>query len=132
MSFSEPGMLPQGAEPDAGYAVAARHFTANRLFPETVVIEGHHDLRNPAGLLAIDRVTRQLMAVPGTRLVQSASWPAGLPWPDATLAHQLGELNGQLQSDALLAAPLTTAITRLPATVDQLTSSLYKINSSRA
>lgn len=130
VSFSEPGMLPQGAEPDAGYAVATRHFTANRLFPQTVVIEGHHDLRNPAGLLAIDRVTRQLMAVPGTRLVQSASWPAGLPWPDATLAHQLGELNGQLQSDALSAAPLTTAITRLPATVDQLTSSLDQFQHS--
>jgi len=130
VSFSEPGMLPQGAEPDAGYAVAARHFTANRLFPQTVVIEGHHDLRNPAGLLAIDRVTRQLMAVQGTRLVQSASWPAGLPWPDATLAHQLGEVNGQLQSDALSAAPLTTAITRLPATVDQLTSSLDRFQQS--
>jgi putative drug exporter of the RND superfamily len=130
VSFHEPGMLARGAEPELGYAAAARHFTANRLFPQTVVIESRDDLRNPAGLLAIDRVTRELMAVPQVRLVQSASAPAGLPWPDATLAHQFGDLNRQLQSDALSASPLTTGILGLPKTVDQLTASTDQLHQS--
>lgn len=112
---------------DAGRALGARAFSPGRLSPQTVVVVADHDLRNPRGLLAVDRLTRRLMALPTVRFVQSAAWPAGLPWNDATLAHQLGDLNRKVQSDGLSAGKLGSAITQLPATVAQLRSSVNQL-----
>jgi putative drug exporter of the RND superfamily len=121
--FADPSTHPRGSESTVGYAAAARDFPANRLTSQQVVIYSPRDLRNPAGLLAIERVTRKLMALPGVRRVQSASWPAGLPWPEATLAEQFGTINRKLQSDALSSVPLAADIAKLPSELDHFASS---------
>lgn len=122
--LGRPEMTPTNSEAALGYAVVGEHFGDDRLRPLSVVVRADHDLRNPAGLLAIDRVTRQLMELPSARRVQSAAWPAGVPWPQASVAYQIGELNRQLQSEGLSAMPLTGSAQRLPATIDELTSTI--------
>jgi len=123
VGFGDPA-VPANTQAQTEYRSTTSYFDANRMYSQTVLIEADHDLRRPAGLLAIDRVTRRLMEIPNVQLVQSATWPAGLPWADATLAHQLGELNRQLQSDGISALPLIGSIRQLPRTLDQLTSSI--------
>ncbi|MBV8818814.1 MAG: MMPL family transporter, partial [Acidobacteriaceae bacterium] len=49
-----------GTHEGRGDAVIANSFGDNRLSPKTVLIESDVDLRNPAGLIAIERVTRKL------------------------------------------------------------------------
>jgi putative drug exporter of the RND superfamily len=120
-SFVETATYSPNRAADRGYAVVAQHFTANRLAPQTVLISSRHDLRNPRGLLSIDRVTRQLMSLPGVRLVQSASWPGGAPSEQTSLAHQLGEMNRQLQADGLSTSSLNGAITQLPDALTDMT-----------
>lgn len=123
--FQLVGFQPSVAEPAAAQRPGG--FSAERMSPETVVVTADRDLRNPVGLLAVNEVTRQLMAVPGVRHVQSASWPGGAPWPDATVAHQIGEFNRDIQSGGLSASPLTEAVGGLPALMSQMIASVDRI-----
>lgn len=95
VGFNEPAATPSSTDSNRGYASAARHFPANALLPDVVAIQADHDLRNPAGLIAIERITRHIMAVPGVRAVQSASRPDGRVPEQATLSYQAGVLGRQ-------------------------------------
>lgn len=94
--WNELSATPADVESSRGYAVMDRHFPANQLFPAVLTVEADHDLRNPAGLIAIERITRQLMAIQGVWLVQSASRPAGKVPDEAALTYQSGVLGNQL------------------------------------
>jgi putative drug exporter of the RND superfamily len=93
--WNEPAATPAGSESNLGYAAMDRHFPANRLLPDVVTVKTDHDLRNPARLIAVERITRQIMAIPGVRMVQSASRPAGTVPYEATLSYQAGLLGHQ-------------------------------------
>jgi RND superfamily putative drug exporter len=95
VGWNEPAATPSSADSNRGYASADRHFAANSLLPDVVTIQADHDLRNPAGLIAIERITRHIMAVPGVRAVQSASRPDGTVPDQATLSYQAGVLGRQ-------------------------------------
>ncbi|OBH45486.1 RND family transporter [Mycobacterium mantenii] len=95
VGFNEPAATPSSTDSNRGYASADRHFAANALLPDVVAIQADHDLRNPAGLIAIERITRHVMAVPGVRAVQSASRPDGKVPEQATLSYQAGVLGRQ-------------------------------------
>ena len=95
VGFNEPAATPSSTDSNHGYASADRHFAANALLPDVVAVQADHDLRNPAGLIAIERVTRHIMAVPGVRAVQSASRPDGKVPEQATLSYQAGVLGRQ-------------------------------------
>jgi putative drug exporter of the RND superfamily len=122
--LTHPQAAPVNSEAALGYAAADEHFADDRLRPLSVVVRADHDLRNPVGLLAIDRVTRRLMELPAATRVQSAAWPAGIPLPQFTVDYQLGELNRQLQSEGLSAMSLTDSLHRLPAITGELTSTI--------
>ncbi|BBZ72760.1 RND family transporter [Mycobacterium paraseoulense] len=95
VGFDEPAATPSSTDSNRGYVSADRHFAANSLLPDVVAIQADHDLRNPAGLIAIERITRHIMAVPGVRAVQSASRPDGKVPEQATLSYQAGVLGRQ-------------------------------------
>ncbi|OBI37820.1 RND family transporter [Mycobacterium colombiense] len=95
VGFNEPAATPSSTDSNRGYASADRHFAANALLPDIVAVQADHDLRNPAGLIAIERITRHIMAVPGVRAVQSASRPDGKVPEQATLSYQAGVLGRQ-------------------------------------
>jgi len=96
VGWNEPAATPSAAESSRGYAASDRHFASNSLLPDVVTIQADHDLRNPAGLIAVERITRQVMAIPGVRRVQSASRPDGRVPDQATLTYQTGVLGRQL------------------------------------
>lgn len=95
VGFNEPAATPSSTDSNRGYAGAERHFAANALLPDVVAVQADHDLRSPAGLIAIERITRHIMAVPGVRAVQSASRPDGKVPEQATLSYQAGVLGRQ-------------------------------------
>lgn len=95
VGFNEPAATPSSTDSNRGYVSADRHFAANALLPDVIAIQADHDLRNPAGLIAIERITRHIMAVPGVRAVQSASRPDGKVPEQATLTYQAGVLGRQ-------------------------------------
>jgi RND superfamily putative drug exporter len=79
LGFDELAAQPDSTHANRGYQAMDRHFPPNRLLPEIVSIETDHDLRNPAGVIAVERVTRKIMEIPGIRMVQSASRPVRCP-----------------------------------------------------
>jgi RND superfamily putative drug exporter len=125
--WNEPAATPRTAESSLGYAAIDRHFQANRLLPDVVTMQADHDLRNPPGLIAIERITRQIMAIPGVRMVQSVSRPAGTVPDEATLTYQGGVLGEQLGADVdglvqrlQRVGDLDGMLARLGSAVDQL------------
>ena len=128
VNWNEPSATPSDAEANHGYAAMDRHFPANQLLPDVVTIEADHDLRNPAGLIAIERITRQVMAVPGVRMVQSASRPAGTVPEEANFTSQAGVIGKQLSDtiDSLtgrldqIGGTLNAALTQMNVAIDQM------------
>lgn len=111
-------------------ARAGKQFTpANRL-PDVVMVKSSHDLRDPAGLIAIDAVSRRLMEIPGVRKVQSAAWPAGVPWTDASLSSAAGRLSDQLDRQAATFVPQVTAVKTLGSVLDQVSGSVNELEAS--
>ncbi|BBZ38428.1 MMPL/RND family transporter [Mycobacterium conspicuum] len=127
VGWNEPAATPSTADSSRGYADAGRHFAANALLPDVVTVEADRDLRTPAGLIAIERITRQIMAIPGVRTVQSASRPDGRVPDQATLSYQAGVLGRQFGEaiDALTQrlgriSELDDALARTQSAVDSL------------
>jgi putative drug exporter of the RND superfamily len=126
--WNEPAATPPGAESNHGYTAMAQHFPPNRLLPDIVTVEADHDLRNPAGLIAIERITRQVMAIPGIRMVQSASRPAGAVPDEATLSYQAG-LIGQRFGDSIdVVVQRLRRMGDLDAILSKMTGSLDQLN----
>lgn len=109
---------------------AGKQFTAGNRLPDVVVVKSGHDLRDPAGLIAIDAVSRRLMEIPGVRKVQSAAWPAGVPWTDASLSSAAGRLSDQLDRQAASFAPQVTAVKTLGSVLDQVSGSVNELEAS--
>lgn len=95
IGWNEPAATPSSSESNRGYSTNDRHFPANSLLPDVITVQADHDLRNPAGLIAIERITGQIMAVPGVHLVQSATRPDGKVPDQATFSYQAGVLGQQ-------------------------------------
>ncbi len=74
--------LPATTGSNIGYAAAERHFSNARMNPELLLVETDQDLRNPAGMVVLDRIARAVFHVPGIARVQSITRPLGAP-----LAH---------------------------------------------
>jgi len=71
--------LPADIPANVGFAAAERHFSQARMNPELLLIETDHDVRNPADMLVIDRISRNVFHIPGIARVQSITRPLGTP-----------------------------------------------------
>ncbi len=115
---------------DAPARIGSTHFIPSNRLPDVVMVKSTHDLRDPAGLIALDAVSRRLMEIPGVRKVQSAAWPGGVPWTDASLSSAAGRLSDQLDRQAATFVPQVTAIKTLGSVLDQVSGSVNELESS--
>jgi RND superfamily putative drug exporter len=77
--YSERHYLPDSAAGDVGFAAATRHFEPGRMDPDILMIEADHDMRNPADMLVMDKVAKNVLRVPGIAMVQDITRPLGIP-----------------------------------------------------
>ncbi|WP_085669636.1 RND family transporter [Mycobacterium szulgai] len=124
IGWDEAAATPAGAESNRGYQATDRHFGPNQLLPDVVTIETDHDVRNPAGLIAIERITKAIMAIPGVRMVQSASRPDGAVPQEATLTAQAGKIGDQLDDALSQITSRQTTFTELNASLDEMATAL--------
>ncbi|WP_420891223.1 RND family transporter [Mycobacterium riyadhense] len=129
VGWNEPAATPSNTDSSRGYVAADRHFAANRLLPDVVTIQADHDLRNPAGLIAIERITSQVMAIPGVRTVQSASRPDGRVPDEATLSYQGGVVGRQLGEAIDSLTQRLGRIAELDAALAQTQSAVHRLGS---
>lgn len=130
IGWNEAAATPRWADSNLGYQAANRHFPPNELLPAVVTIETDHDLRNPTGLTAIEKITAALMAVPGVRMVQSASHPSGLISKQASLTASGGNLGDKLYDFGDLLSARQDALANLETAANELLQSLDLLQSA--
>jgi putative drug exporter of the RND superfamily len=84
-SYYIPGTTPS----NIGYLASDRHFPQARMEPEVLMIETDHDLRNPTGMLVLDRIAKGVFHLPGIARVQSITRPLGAPIDHSSIPFQI-------------------------------------------
>jgi RND superfamily putative drug exporter len=98
-SYDDSLYLPKDIPANLGYAAAARHFSQARLFPEILMIESNHDMRNPADFLVLHRLAKRIFTVPGISRVEAITRPEGEPIEHTSIPFLLSlQTAGQLQT----------------------------------
>ncbi|SRX92472.1 hypothetical protein MSP7336_00697 [Mycobacterium shimoidei] len=104
-SYDSKPYLPAATPAKVGYAAAERHFSQARLNPELLMIEADHDLRDPADMLVLERVAKNVFHTPGIAKVQGITRPLGTPLDHSSIPFQLSQqsvgqvMNLQYQKD---------------------------------
>ncbi len=85
--------LPESTKAVVGYEAAERHFSNARMNPELLMIETDHDMRNPANMLVLDRIARNVFHIPGVARVQTITRPLGAPIEHTSIPFQISMQN---------------------------------------
>ena len=85
--------MPPYTKANLGYDAAERHFPNARMNPELLLIETDHDMRNPAGMLVLDRIARFVFHIPGVARVQAITRPLGTPIEHTSIPFQISMQN---------------------------------------
>lgn len=80
--------LPDHAPVNVGYAAADRHFSQARMNPDLLMVEANHDMRNPADMLVLDRVAKNVIRVVGIAMIQDITRPLGIPIQHSSIPFQ--------------------------------------------
>ncbi|OBK95083.1 hypothetical protein A5645_13705 [Mycobacterium asiaticum] len=87
-SYNDRYYLPTSAPSNIGQAAADRHFSQARMNPDMLMIESDHDMRNPADMLVLDRVAKNVMRTVGIAMVQDITRPLGIPIQHSSIPFQ--------------------------------------------
>ncbi len=86
--------MPGNAPANQGYAASDRHFSQARMNPDILMVDADHDMRNPADMLVLDRVARNVLNIPGIAMVQDITRPLGIPIQHSSIPFQ-SSMQGQ-------------------------------------
>ena len=111
-------LLPAEGRPgtNIGFAAADRHFSQARMNPDILMVNSEHDMRNPADMLVLNTVARNVLHTEGIALVQSITRPLGIPIQHSSIPFQTS-IQGQ------------TSNQNLPFQRDQLANQLKTVDS---
>ncbi|WAJ47663.1 RND family transporter [Mycobacterium sp. Aquia_216] len=95
-SYDDRAYLPASIPANQGFLAVARHFSQAQMKPEILMIESDHDMRNPADFLVLNKLAKDVLAVPGIRRVKAITRPTGLPLEHSTLPFQISLRNAAM------------------------------------
>lgn len=140
-SYNEQLAQPANSEANQGFAAADRHLPANSMAPSILLVEADHDMRNPADLIALSKVTNSVVHIRDVSAVQAITRPLAAPIQRATLAGEAGyaadrirqlmlSIGGQVATvnDPGVKSTLTATVPAL----SEVTSFLSEVSSSFA
>ncbi|MEI7714628.1 MAG: MMPL family transporter [Mycobacterium sp.] len=93
-SYNDRYYIPDSAPANLGYTAADRHFTQARMNPDMLMVEANHDMRNPADMIVLDKVARNIIRTPGIAMVQDITRPLGIPIQHSSVPFQ-SSISGQ-------------------------------------
>jgi putative drug exporter of the RND superfamily len=96
-AYNDRWYLPADAPTNVGFAAADRHFSQARMNPDILMVESTHDMRNPADMLVLDRVAKNVLRTEGIAMVQSITRPLGIPIQHSSIPFQTA-IQGQTQN----------------------------------
>ena len=89
ISFNDRYYIPANRPSNVGYAAAEHHFSAARLNPDILMVEGDHDMRNSSDMIILDRIAKDVFRTPGIARVQSITRPLGGPIEHTSIPFQV-------------------------------------------
>ncbi|NKZ10981.1 MMPL family transporter [Mycolicibacterium septicum DSM 44393] len=87
-AYNDRYYLPTDAPVNIGFAAADRHFTQARMNPDILMVESDHDMRNPADMLVLNKISSNVMHTEGIAMVQSITRPLGIPIQHSSIPFQ--------------------------------------------
>jgi RND superfamily putative drug exporter len=93
-AYNDRYYLPTSAPVNIGFAAADRHFTQARMNPDILMVEADHDMRNPADMLVLNKVSSNVMHTEGIAMVQNITRPLGIPIQHSSIPFQTS-ISGQ-------------------------------------
>jgi putative drug exporter of the RND superfamily len=114
-AYNDRYYLPKDAPVNVGFAAADRHFTQARMNPDILMVEADHDMRNPADMLVLNKISSNVMHTEGIAMVQNITRPLGIPIQHSSIPFQTS-IQGQTNN------------MNLPFQRDQLANQLNTIN----
>ncbi|WP_409437529.1 RND family transporter [Mycobacterium sp. SMC-14] len=124
ISFNDRHYIPASLPANVGYDAAERHFSAARMNPDVLMVESDHDLRNPADMIILDRIAKNMFRSRGVERVQSITRPLGSPIDHTSIPFQVSmqavpiQENLQFMTDRL--SDMVKMSDDLGATVDSM------------
>ncbi|MFI6047391.1 RND family transporter [Nocardia sp. NPDC051321] len=119
-SFNERIAQPSDSPANLGIAAADRHLPPNIMSPSMFLVESDHDLRNPADLIALAKLTNAVLQVPGVSAVQGITRPLSTPLEEGTLTNQAGYIGNRFTQLKSMLTPRLDDLTGLAGQIDQL------------
>src|ERR1700730_7625938 len=116
-AYNDRYYLPTSAPTNIGFAAADRHFSQARMNPDILMVNADHDMRNPADMLVLNAVARNVMHTEGIAMVQNITRPLGIPIQHSSIPFQTS-VQGQ------------TSNMNLPFQRDQLANQLNTIDAT--
>ncbi|MDT7765055.1 MAG: putative drug exporter of the superfamily [Mycobacterium sp.] len=114
-AYNDRYYLPTSAPTNIGFAAADRHFSQARMNPDILMVNADHDMRNPADMLVLNSVSRNVMHADGIAMVQNITRPLGIPIQHSSIPFQTS-IQGQ------------TSNMNLPFQRDQLANQLKTVD----
>jgi putative drug exporter of the RND superfamily len=87
-AYNDRYYLPKDAPVNVGFAAADRHFSQARMNPDILMVNADHDMRNPADMLVLNAVARNVMHTEGIAMVQNITRPLGIPIQHSSIPFQ--------------------------------------------
>jgi RND superfamily putative drug exporter len=89
ISYNDRYYIPSNLPSNIGYTAAERHFSAARLNPDILMVEGDHDMRNSSDMILLDRIAKDIFRTPGIARIQSITRPLGSPIEHTSIPFQV-------------------------------------------
>jgi len=99
-SYNDRYYMPPSAPANLGYAASDRHFTQARMNPDILMVDADHDMRNPADMLVLDRVAKNVLRTHGIAMTQDITRPLGIPIQHSTIPFQ-NSMQGQTSNQSM-------------------------------
>jgi RND superfamily putative drug exporter len=87
-AYNDQYYLPASAPTNIAFAAAERHFSQARMNPDLLMVEADHDMRNPADMLVLNKVARNVLNTDGIAMVQNITRPLGIPIQHSSIPFQ--------------------------------------------
>ncbi|HLR98641.1 MAG TPA: RND family transporter [Mycolicibacillus parakoreensis] len=120
--------LPASAPSVHGTDVIDRHFPANSITPEFILISSPRDLRTPRALSDLEQLARRVSQLPDVEAVRGITRPTGKPLEQARLSFQAGAVGDNLHDAASTINDHADDLQQLATAADLIADALATLN----
>ncbi|MGL6234603.1 MAG: RND family transporter [Segniliparus sp.] len=101
-NYDETAFIPKKLQSARGLEAMRDHFPATQLYPETVLIQSTHDLRNSSDIGVLEQAAQKVSQLPDVTAVQWLTRPTGVPLSQTSLGYGIGYAGALLSQNAAL------------------------------